>query len=167
MATIGSVTKRDDGRYEGELRTLTFRAEVAIVPVTDKGSPNQPGYRVLSQGIEIGAGRVRKGQSSGKDCVSLSIAAPELGAKTPCANLGRAAGQAVPNVYALIWGPQDGAHRLRILVPLAPVTARGLLALFRFRPPTHSPRRVSSSRSLAFHTDMLTRLVAFLSSPPC
>jgi hypothetical protein len=27
----GSVSKRDDGRYEGELRTLTNRAEVAIV----------------------------------------------------------------------------------------------------------------------------------------
>ena len=25
MATIGSVTKRDDGRYEGELRTLSMR----------------------------------------------------------------------------------------------------------------------------------------------
>ena len=53
MATIGSVTKRDDGRYEGELRTLSIRAEIAIVPVTDKASPNQPDYRVVSQGIEI------------------------------------------------------------------------------------------------------------------
>ena len=82
MATIGSVTKHDDGRYEGELRTLSIRAEVAILPVTDKVSPNQPDYRVLSQGIEIGAGWVRKGQSSGKDYVSLSIAAPEFGARS-------------------------------------------------------------------------------------
>jgi uncharacterized protein (DUF736 family) len=37
MATIGSVTKRDDGRYEGELRTLSIRAEIAILPVAGQG----------------------------------------------------------------------------------------------------------------------------------
>jgi uncharacterized protein (DUF736 family) len=42
------VTKRQQGRFEGVLRTLSVRAEISIVPVTDKGSPNQPDYRVLS-----------------------------------------------------------------------------------------------------------------------
>ena len=81
MATIGSVTKRDDGRYEGELKTLSVRAEILIVPVADKSAPSQPDYRVLSQGIEIGAGWIRTGQISGKEYVALSIAAPELGAR--------------------------------------------------------------------------------------
>ena len=67
MATIGSVTKRDDGRFEGELRTLTIRADIAILPVPDKASPNQPDYRVLSQGIEIGAGWLRKARPSGRE----------------------------------------------------------------------------------------------------
>ena len=107
MATIGSVTKREDGHYEGELKTLSMRTEVSIIPVTDKVSPGQPDYRVLAQGIEIGAGWVRRGQTSGRDYVSLSIAAPEFGAKTLYANLGRAAGNADPDVYALIWSPQD------------------------------------------------------------
>jgi len=79
----------------------------AILPVGEKASPNQPDYRVMSQGIEIGAGWLRKGQTSGKEYVSLSIAAPEFGAKTLYANLGRAAGQSDPDVYALIWSPQD------------------------------------------------------------
>ena len=107
MATIGSVTKRDDGRYEGELRTLSIRADIAILPVGEKVSPNQPDYRVMSQGIEIGAGWIRTGQISGKEYVSLSISAPELGSKTLYANRGRAAGQTDPDVYALIWNPQD------------------------------------------------------------
>ena len=107
MATIGSVTKREDGRYEGELKTLSVRADIAILPVGDKASPNQPDFRVVSQGIEIGAGWIRTGQSSGKEYVSLSISAPELGSKTLYANLGRAAGQTDPDVYALIWNPQD------------------------------------------------------------
>ncbi len=107
MATIGTVTKRDDGRYEGELRTLSIRAEIVILPVPDKAGLIQPDFRVLSQGIEIGAGWLRKGQTSGKEYVSLSISAPEFGAKTLYANLGRAAGQSDPDVYALIWSPQD------------------------------------------------------------
>jgi uncharacterized protein (DUF736 family) len=107
MATIGSVTKRDDGRYEGELRTLSIRADIAVVPVGEKASSNQPDFRVTSQGIEIGAGWLRKGQTSGKEYISLSISAPEFGAKALYANLGRAAGQSDPDVYALIWSPQD------------------------------------------------------------
>ena len=106
MATIGYVTKRDDGRYEGELKTLSVRAEISLVPVADKASPGQPDYRVMSQGIEIGAGWQRIGQTSGKEYISLSISAPEFG-KTLYANLGRASGQADPNTYALIWTPQD------------------------------------------------------------
>ena len=107
MATIGSVTKREDGRYEGELKTLSVRADITLLPVGDKASPSQPDYRVMSQGIEIGAGWIRTGQISGKEYVSVSISAPELGSKTLYANLGRAAGQTDPNVYALIWNPQD------------------------------------------------------------
>jgi len=48
MATIGSVTKREGGRYEAELKTLSVRAEISILPVIDKTSPNQPDYRVIS-----------------------------------------------------------------------------------------------------------------------
>lgn len=107
MATIGSVTKRDDGRYEGELKTLSIKTEIAIVPVSEKSAPTQPDYRVLSQGIKIGAGWIRVGQISGKEYVALSIATPELGPKTLYANLGRAAGQTDPDIFALIWNPQD------------------------------------------------------------
>src|SRR5215470_13374082 len=107
MATIGFVTKSDDGHYEGELRTLTVRADISIVPVSGKAAPNHPDYRVLSDGTEIGAGWIRTGQISGKEYVSLSISIPELGAKTLFANLGRAAGQTDPDVYALIWNPQE------------------------------------------------------------
>ena len=107
MATIGSVTKRTDDHYDDEIKTLSVRASIAIVPVPEKASPSQPDYRVLSEGIEIGAGWIRTGQISGKEYLALSIAAPELGPKTLYANLGRAAGQTDPDVFALIWNPQD------------------------------------------------------------
>ena len=73
MATIGYVTKRDDGRYEGELKTLSVRASIAILPVGDKLSDNQPDFRVMSQGIEIGAGWQRIGQTSGKECLPMTV----------------------------------------------------------------------------------------------
>ena len=60
-----------------------------------------------TKGVEIGAGWLRIGQMSGKEYVSLSISALELGSKTLYANLGRAAGESDPNVYALIWNPRE------------------------------------------------------------
>jgi len=39
--------------------------------------------------------------------VSLSLAAPEFGPRRLYANLGRAAGQDDPDVYALLWNPVD------------------------------------------------------------
>ena len=63
--------------------------------------------KTLAQGVEIGAGWQRTGQTSGKEYVALSLAAPEFGAKTLYANLGRQAGQDDPNIFALIWNPQE------------------------------------------------------------
>ncbi len=42
-----------------------------------------------------------------RSCQALSIAAPELGAKTLYTNLGRAADQTDTDVFALILNPQD------------------------------------------------------------
>ena len=56
---------------------------------------------MLTQGIEIGAGWTRKGETSGKDYVSLSIAAPEFGPKKLYANLGKAIAASV-GIFAII-----------------------------------------------------------------
>jgi uncharacterized protein (DUF736 family) len=37
-----------------------------------------PDYRVLTQDFEIGAGWTKKGETSGKEYVSLALAAPEF-----------------------------------------------------------------------------------------
>ena len=89
MTAIGYVTKQADGRYKGHLRTVSIRAEIDILPNIQKNADSQPDFRVLTQGIEIGAGWTRKGETSGKDYVSLSIAAPEFGPKKLQSNLGR------------------------------------------------------------------------------
>ena len=107
MTAIGYVNKQDDGRYTGSIRTISISAQVEIIPNVSKSADAQPDYRVMTRGIEIGAGWQKKGETSGKEYVSLSIAAPEFGPKKLYANLGRAAGSGEEDLYAVIWNPGD------------------------------------------------------------
>jgi uncharacterized protein (DUF736 family) len=107
MTAIGYVRKENDGSYRGNLKTVSIQAEIDIVPNLQKTADGHPDYRVLTQGIEIGAGWLKRGETSGKEYVSLSIAAPEFGPKKLYANLGRAAGAEDDNLYAVIWNPGD------------------------------------------------------------
>jgi uncharacterized protein (DUF736 family) len=106
MAAIGYVT-RDGNAFKGELKTLSIRADILIVPNSRKSGENQPDYRVTSGGAEVGAGWLRRSETSGNDYVSLSLAAPEFGPRRLYANLGRAAGQDDDDTFAIIWNPAD------------------------------------------------------------
>ena len=107
MTAIGYVRKEEDGRYSGSIKTISIRADVEIIPNLSKSADTQPDYRVMTQGIEIGAGWTKKGETSGREYVSLALAAPEFGPRKLYANLGRAAGQDDEALYALIWNPTD------------------------------------------------------------
>ena len=107
MATIGTVTKHDDGHYEGELRTLSVRADITIMPVHRQGRPHPARLPGALQGrrdrCRLAAHRPDVGEGVR---VAVDLRA-ELGSKTLYANLGRAAGETDPNVYALIWNPRE------------------------------------------------------------
>lgn len=106
MPAIGYVT-RDGNGFKGQLKTLSIRTEIEIIPNTLKSGDTQPDYRVSAAGVEVGAGWIRRGEMSGKDYVSLSLAAPEFGPRRLYANLGRAAGQDDDDAFAIIWNPAD------------------------------------------------------------
>ena len=106
MASIGLVRTNPNGGFKGELKTLTISADIEIVPNEHKASDAQPDYRIVSDGIEIGAGWNRRSETSGRDYVSLSFAAPEFGPRRLYANLGRAPG-GDEDSFALIWNPAD------------------------------------------------------------
>jgi uncharacterized protein (DUF736 family) len=106
MPAIGYVTKSEDGSFKGQLKTLSIRAEIEVVANVRKTSEVQPDYRVMSDGVEIGAGWTRRAESSGRDYVSLSLAAPEFGPRRLYANLGQAAG-GPDDRFAVIWNPAD------------------------------------------------------------
>jgi uncharacterized protein (DUF736 family) len=106
MPAIGYVTRSEDGSFKGQLKTLSIRAEIDIIVNQRKARDTQPDFRVLSDGVEIGAGWMRRSESSGRDYVSLSLAAPEFGPRRLYANLGQAVGEP-DDRFALIWNPAD------------------------------------------------------------
>lgn len=71
---------------------MSIKAEIDILPYMRKIADTQLDFRVVTEGIEIGVGWTRKGETSNKEYVSLSIAAPEFGPKKLYGNFGKAAG---------------------------------------------------------------------------
>ena len=106
MPAIGYVT-RDGNGFKGEIKTHSIRTRITIVPNGFKEGDTQPDYRVVAGGVEVGAGWLRRSEMSGKEFVSLSLAAPEFGPRRIYANLGRAAGQDDDDAFAIIWNAVD------------------------------------------------------------
>jgi len=106
MPAIGYVIKDENGAFKGQLKTLSIRADIAVVPNAAKLTDAQPDYRLLAGDAEIGAGWNRRSESSGRDYVSLSLAAPEFGPRRLYANLGRVPGESDER-FAIIWNPAD------------------------------------------------------------
>lgn len=106
MPSIGRVTKQPDGTFRGYLATLSIRKNIEF-RMNDKTKDHQPDYLVIAGDVEVGAAWNKKGQASGNDYVSVSLAAPEFGDRTIFANLGRAAGSEDDNEFAIIWNPNS------------------------------------------------------------
>ena len=104
MPSIGRVTLREDGSYEGYLATLSIRRNIELKP-NEKTKDHQPDFLVMAGDVKVGAAWNKKGMASGNDYVSVSLAAPEFGDRTIYANLGRAAGSDDENEFAIIWNP--------------------------------------------------------------
>lgn len=103
MPAIGYVARDENGAFKGQLKTLSIRTEISIVPNAGKKNDVQPDYRVVSGDVEIGAGWQRRSDASGRDYVSLALAAPEFGPRRLYANL-------VPDGegrFVILWSPAD------------------------------------------------------------
>jgi uncharacterized protein (DUF736 family) len=107
MSAIGLVSGTIEKGFVGQLATLSIRVPIEIRRNPSKQGDIQPDYRIWSEGVECGAGWLRRGEASGKLYVSISLEAPEFGPRRIYANLGRSAGQDDPDVFALIWNPAD------------------------------------------------------------
>jgi uncharacterized protein (DUF736 family) len=106
MPAIGYVIRTETGSFKGQLKTLSIKVGIEVVANIGKTRDVQPDYQVLAGDVEIGAGWNRRSEATGRDYVSLSIAAPEFGPRRIYANLGQAAGDD-HNRFAIIWNPAD------------------------------------------------------------
>jgi uncharacterized protein (DUF736 family) len=105
MPAIGYVASQENGSFRGQLKTLSIRTEIAIAPNAKKAHNAQPDYRVYSGDVEIGAGWSRRSETSGRDYVSLSLAAPEFGPRRLYANLVPSADR--EDRFVILWNPVD------------------------------------------------------------
>ncbi|MEM8771347.1 MAG: DUF736 domain-containing protein [Pseudomonadota bacterium] len=106
--SLGTVTKRENGGYEGTLAMMTLNTKITIVPNEAKENERQPDFRIYAaRGNEIGGGWNRVGKNSGKPYVSITLAHPAFGDKRVFANLARAAGSEDEGVLAILWNPQN------------------------------------------------------------
>lgn len=61
MPAIGHVTKSKDGKsFKGQLKTLSFRAPIDILPNPAKKGDNHPDFRVYSQSIDYPESRIMR-----------------------------------------------------------------------------------------------------------
>ena len=107
MTAIAFVTRTTHGGFRGQLKFLPICADIDIVPNRDKSGGSPADFRIFTQGLEVGSGRILTGESRGTDYVGLSLAAPGLGGRELRANLGRTAGLYGEGSFFLIWNPVD------------------------------------------------------------
>ncbi len=81
MATIATLTVKQDGSLEGTLATLNVTAPIAVLPNNRKTKDSEPDFRIISRknGFELGAGWNRISKNTGEEYVSVSLSAPEFG----------------------------------------------------------------------------------------
>jgi uncharacterized protein (DUF736 family) len=92
-----ATLKQTKNGYTGELRTLTVRAKIEIVPNEKRTGEKSPTHRVLAGGVEIGAGWTKTAKS-GNDYISVRIDDPALAAPIYAALVATKSGP------ALVWG---------------------------------------------------------------
>lgn len=104
MATIGTITRNDNGEFTGNVRTLTASTPIKLIPLGEAKSDRSPSHRVVTAtGFEFGAAWTKNSKETGAEYMSLKLDTPEL--PTPIyANTGRMPGtEEQDGVLALIW----------------------------------------------------------------
>jgi len=99
-------TEPGAGHYVGRLNLLSGDLPLSIRPILEKVREKQPAYRVFSNTVELGTGRVAVGEKSGTPYVTLDIAAPEFGPKRLKCNLGPVVGDESGREFVVLWNPE-------------------------------------------------------------
>lgn len=77
MAQIGTFTRSDDGSFTGAIRSLNINVKATIKPVA-KDNERSPDFRVIANGVELGAGWSKAAKDSGAEYVSVKLDDPSF-----------------------------------------------------------------------------------------
>jgi uncharacterized protein (DUF736 family) len=99
MARIGTFKKNADGKFEGEIKTLTFYTKATLVPVEQSGERG-PSLRVFAGVAELGAGWEQTAQHTGQVYHSIKLDDPSFAAPI---NTALFPSEKNPGTYDLIW----------------------------------------------------------------
>ena len=99
---IGTFKQLDNGKFKGQLRTLTVDARVDFVPVEPNGS-NSPDYRLYTGIAEIGAAWRKTSEKSNREYLSVKLDDPSFTAPVFASLIEQESGDG----FALIWGRRD------------------------------------------------------------
>ena len=106
MPSIGCVTKRDDGSYDGYLATLSIRENIAFV-LNRKTKDCQPDFFIMVGDIEVGTAWYKRDETSGTDYLSVLLTAPEFGNQVIHATLVCATESSYKNEFKIVWNPDS------------------------------------------------------------
>jgi uncharacterized protein (DUF736 family) len=95
MAQIGIFTRGDDGAFTGTIRTIAINVKATIKPVA-KDNERSPDYRVIANGVELGAGWSKAAKDTGAEYVSIKLDDPFFTAA----------------IYATLVRGDNGEHKL-------------------------------------------------------
>jgi uncharacterized protein (DUF736 family) len=102
LNAVGYVIKQANGRCLGNHRTVSITADIDHLPNIRRTADTQLDFRMMIEGVEIGAGWAHKSEASNKEYVNFSIVASESRPKKLYANLGKAADLNDKDLYAVI-----------------------------------------------------------------
>ena len=103
---LGYVSETETG-FHGTLAMINLAAAIRIDKNSEKGSDDQPDYRIYAgeTSTEIGAGWLRTAKTSGREYVSIALADPQIGPRKVFANLAPVKGK--PGRHVILWSPRD------------------------------------------------------------
>ena len=89
--------------FESTLTGLSVRAPIRIIPNERKAKKTAPDFRIIARrnGFEVGAAWIRTARTTGEECISVTLSAPEIG--TIYGNIAPASGSDDPAKNVILW----------------------------------------------------------------
>jgi len=86
---LARLSQNENGTFSGTLTTMAVTVKIKLSPTAKtEGVKNQPDFRIYANGAyEVGAAWNQKAKTTGREYLSIKMAAPEFGPQPIYANI--------------------------------------------------------------------------------